>query len=142
MSTTTRRTYGGAQAVAGVFKVASFLVLIGGAITAVQFSHDQSYTGNKGQIEVGIIAGTIFTAAAVAFFAYVLDLLIGIERNTSSGRSARPAEAPSPQPVTSAPSVASPPVPAFGKPGWYSDPQGLTRVRYWDGHDWTDQTQT
>jgi Protein of unknown function (DUF2510) len=141
MSAPTHRSYSGAHAVAGVFKLASFLVIIGGVVTAVQISHDQSYVGNKDGIEAGIIAGTIFTAAAVAFFAYVLDLLIGIERNTFAGRSARPAEAPSPQLVTSAPSVASPPVPALGKPGWYSDPQGLARVRYWDGHAWTDQTQ-
>lgn len=142
MSTPIRRTYGGAQAVAAIFKIASFLVVIGGVLAAAEVDRSQTYIGNKGPAVVGIVAGTIFTAAAVAFFAYVLDLLIGIERNTFSGRSARTVETPPSQPVTSVASVDSPQVvPAFGKPGWYSDPQGLARVRFWDGQAWTDVTQ-
>lgn len=26
-------------------------------------------------------------------------------------------------------------------PGWYPDPHGEPRERYWDGHTWTDQTR-
>lgn len=141
MSTPIRRTYGGAHAVAAIFKIASFLVIIGGVLVATEVNRSQTYIGNKGPAEVGIVAGTIFTAAAVAFFAYVLDLLIGIERNTSSGRSARTVETPPFQPSSSVTPTASTQVPAFGKPGWYSDPQGVARVRYWDGQMWTDQTQ-
>jgi hypothetical protein len=138
MSTPSHRTYGGAHAVAGVFKIASFLVIIGGVVALANVGSNQSYIGDKGPVVAGIIAGTMFTSAAVAFFAYVLDLLIGIERNTSSGPSARTVETPSPQPIAP---TASPLVPAFGKPGWYSDPQRVARVRYWDGQVWTDQMQ-
>ncbi len=108
-----------------MLKIASFLVILGGIATVAEVAKDQSYIGNKGPAVVGIIAGTIFTAAAVAFFAYVLDLLLGIERNTSSGWSDRTLVGrPSQSMTTSETPVASPVVPAFGKPGWYSDPQG------------------
>jgi uncharacterized RDD family membrane protein YckC len=34
-----------------------------------------------------------------------------------------------------------PPPPASGpSPGWYDDPQGQARLRWWDGQRWTDQT--
>jgi hypothetical protein len=53
-----------------------------------------------------------------------------------------PAAAPSPQPA--APAPAPTPQPAGGGPGqpagWYPDPQGRARVRYWDGSAWTDHT--
>ncbi len=26
-------------------------------------------------------------------------------------------------------------------PGWYPDPHGEPRERFWDGHGWTDQTR-
>ena len=36
---------------------------------------------------------------------------------------------------------AAPPAQSAGPPaGWYPDPQGQARLRYWDGHAWTDQT--
>lgn len=78
MSTTPHRTYGGAHTVAGVFKIASFLVIIGGVVALANAGSNQSYIGDKGPAVAGIIAGTIFASAAIAFFAYVLDLLIGI----------------------------------------------------------------
>ena len=79
MSSRVHRSYGGARAVSTVFKFASIFVIIGGVLVAIQFSHDQLYPGNNGRAIVGVIAGTIFTAAAVAFFADVLDQFIGIE---------------------------------------------------------------
>ncbi len=142
MARSGHRLYGGAHAVAVVFKIAAILVIIGGVGGVVGIDRDLSYVGNKAPVVVGIIAGTIFTAAAVAFFAYVLDLLMGIERNTFAGRSAPTSEAPPPRPMTPLPPMASPPTPTFGKAGWYSDPQGLARVRYWDGAAWTNQTQS
>jgi hypothetical protein len=129
MSTPSRRSYGGAHAVAVVFKIGSLVVIVGGVIALANVGSSQFYIGDKGTADAGIIAGTIFTAAAIAFFAYVLDLLIGIERNTTSG---------SPGNIQAAP----PQAPVFPAPGWYSDPQGVTRVRFWDGQLWTDQTQT
>jgi hypothetical protein len=42
------------------------------------------------------------------------------------------------------PAAAPPGQPAAGgpgqPPGWYPDPQGKARVRYWDGTSWTDHT--
>lgn len=82
------RTYGGASAVSVIFKAASLLVLIGGGISAYEtaralHNHGDS-SGTVTGIVIGIIAGTIITAASLAFFAYVLDLLKGIESNTLS----------------------------------------------------------
>lgn len=138
MSPTRHRSYGGAYAVAAIFKIASFLIIIGGAVSAVALNRDLNYIGNKNVLLVGIIAGTVFSAAAVAFFAYVLDLLIGIQRNTLSASTTRPVQTPRPFPTAQTP---PPEVPIFGKPGWYADPQGVFRVRYWDGQAWTERTQ-
>jgi hypothetical protein len=46
------------------------------------------------------------------------------------------------QPAAAAPApMAQPPAGGPGQPaGWYPDPQGQARVRYWDGSAWTDHT--
>ena len=67
-----------------VFKVLAWLVIVGGIITAASVGSEHSYIGNKGVAVVTIIVMTIFTAAAVAFFGYVLDLLLDIRKNTAS----------------------------------------------------------
>ena len=36
--------------------------------------------------------------------------------------------------------VAPPPPTAGPPPGWYTDPRGEARVRYWDGSAWTSHT--
>lgn len=44
-------------------------------------------------------------------------------------------------PSPSAPPAPPPPPAAAGPaPGWYDDPQGQARLRWWDGQRWTDQT--
>lgn len=45
---------------------------------------------------------------------------------------AQPAGFPPPQP--------QPQAPAATPPGWYDDPHGQARLRWWDGQTWTDQT--
>jgi hypothetical protein len=52
--------------------------------------------------------------------------------------------------VVRANAVGSPPIPpvqplvpqpaAATPPGWHPDPQGVKRLRWWDGTRWTDQT--
>jgi hypothetical protein len=86
---TKRITFNGAQAVAVFFKVTAVVMLIGGVITAAAVGTSHSYTGHKAGVVIDIIAGTVFTAASVAFFGYVLELLLGIERNTAAGRPER-----------------------------------------------------
>jgi hypothetical protein len=56
---------------------------------------------------------------------------------------ARPAsqEPTSVQPSATPASAGAAPPEAAGPPaGWYPDPQGQARLRYWDGGAWTDQT--
>jgi Protein of unknown function (DUF2510) len=56
----------------------------------------------------------------------------------------QPESAPQP-PSPAAPSPATPtpaaqPESSGPAPGWYPDPQGQKRLRYWDGSRWTEQT--
>jgi len=84
----TRRSYRGAKVVSAVFKIVAWLVIVGGIIGAVVTSralhHSGATTGHVAGVGIGIGAGSILTAAAFAFFAYVLDLLIDIASNTDS----------------------------------------------------------
>jgi hypothetical protein len=79
-------SYAGAAVVAAVLKVTALLILIGGIILAIRTAAHLHQSHTSGGVVlanvVGIVAGTIVGAAAIAFFAYVLDLLIGIEWNT------------------------------------------------------------
>jgi hypothetical protein len=67
----------GAQLVSGVFKVAAWLTLIGGVISAIAAQrHEQAiYASNSALIVTYIVVGSVLTASVFAFFAYVLDLL-------------------------------------------------------------------
>jgi hypothetical protein len=134
MSPRRHRSYAGAHAVSVIFKIVAVLILIGGVAAAIEVHRDLNnfYTGtNTNGLTLWIIAGTIVSASAVAFFAYVLDLLIGIERNTFPDGSFRQVDVPRPmqptqvistpppmqvaapvQAATRPPQVTSPPPPA------------------------------
>lgn len=83
-----------------VFKVAAWLVLIGGGIAIYyveeHIGHD---TSTRTTIEVlsGMAGGTVLLAACLAFFAYVLDLLMEIEWNTFDVAYPESGSDPSPQ---------------------------------------------
>ncbi len=69
-----------------VFKIGAWLVILGGGITAIESASTLHHSGATGRnvaaVVVGIVAGSIFAAAALSCFAYVLDLVIDIEWNT------------------------------------------------------------
>jgi hypothetical protein len=133
------QSFGGAKTVSGIFKIAAVLIIIGGVVSAISLAHHNSTIGNSqntGGEVVGIIGGTIFAAAAVLFFAYVLDLLIAIQQNTIPSAQASAPAVPNPT------AQATRRAPVYPEPGWYPDPQGIGRVRFWDGQAWTDRVQT
>ncbi|NEK59906.1 DUF2510 domain-containing protein [Geodermatophilus sabuli] len=43
--------------------------------------------------------------------------------------------------AAAAPALAAPaPAPSGPPPGFYTDPQGLAPMRWWDGYAWTEHT--
>ena len=90
----------GARTVAIVFQVLAWVVLAAGALSAVEASralHDVGAShGNVLAVVAGIIGGTIIAASAMAFFGYVLQLLVAIHydvRLEESSRAARELDA-------------------------------------------------
>jgi hypothetical protein len=75
-----------AALVSTIFKVAAWLVLLSGAVVGYLVETHLSSTSTSAHVSIEIVAGiaaaTILIAASLAFFAYVLDLLIEIEWNT------------------------------------------------------------
>jgi len=78
-----RRRQVGPNIVSGVFKMAAIVVLGAGGLAAYGAADGLSALGashgNAAVVAVAIVAGTIFLAAALLFFAYVLDLLVDID---------------------------------------------------------------
>jgi hypothetical protein len=76
------KDFSGAQSVAGVFHVLAWLVAIGGVVAAAAaYRHlhgDGSSNSNVAVVVGSILGGTIVTAAMLAFFGYVLELLVAI----------------------------------------------------------------
>jgi hypothetical protein len=72
----------GARTVAVVFKVLAWVVLASGALSAFEAAHalhdGGASNGNIVAVVAGIVGGTIIAASAMAFFAYVLQLLVAI----------------------------------------------------------------
>lgn len=69
----------GPQVVAFVFKFLALLTLAGAAISIAVLVRNHSASG----VEItGLVIGAAASAAAFAFFAYVLELLLDIRSNT------------------------------------------------------------
>ncbi len=89
-----------------------------------------------------IVAPSIVSSfgSALAWLAGLVLLIIGLVRGRRPAVAAAPASAPvSLAPPPAAPSVAvQAPAPAATPQGWYSDPKGEARLRWWDGQQWTD----
>jgi len=68
-------------------------------------------------------------------------LIAGLIRGSKSGKpTVAPPIVPVPPPIVPAP-VETPVVPApvrLVQPGWYDDPRGEARLRWWDGQQWTE----
>jgi hypothetical protein len=71
----------GAEMVAWVFKVAAVVVVICGIFGAVVvgFGHASMSVEAYVAAAIGIGLGAVFVSAGLAFFGYVLDLLVGIK---------------------------------------------------------------
>lgn len=76
------KDFSGAQSVARIFHVLAWLVVIGGVVaaaTAYRHLHgDGSSHGDVVVVVGSILGGTILTAAMLAFFGYVLELLVAL----------------------------------------------------------------
>jgi hypothetical protein len=145
MATNGSPSYGGARTVSVIFKVFAGLILIGGIISAISVANNNNSTfgdsQNTGGEVVAIIGGAVLGAAAVLFFAYVLDLLLGIQRNTVSVAFASPSAGPGGIHGQSGQVPTLKRAAVFPEPGWYDDPWKISRVRYWDGKEWTGDVQ-
>jgi hypothetical protein len=86
-SITYQERYVGAKITSGVLKVFGILWFIAGVIVAVRTNQtygDKGVAGTSLLVVLAIeIAATILGAAVFAFFAYVLDLLLGIWEETA-----------------------------------------------------------
>ena len=137
MATGDARSYAGARTVSVIFKIFAGLILLGGIITAISVANDNNNntystlggSQNTGGEVVAIIAGSVLGAAAVLFFAYVLDLLLGIQRNTVAVVFGAPSGITGGLQSHATAQVATPGRAAvFPEPGWYEDPWKLSRV--------------
>jgi Protein of unknown function (DUF2510)/zinc-ribbon domain len=112
----------------------------------------RNQNGGDGQI-ASVNGGSglyLYTVAVVAI--WISAIRIWIAKRDHSGSSSLPfAMSPSPGETaqgwvaapSQAPATATQIVPPSAQPapGWYADPHGAARVRYWDGGAWTEQTQ-
>jgi hypothetical protein len=71
----------GAQALSALFKVLAMCVVVAGVFAAVEGSRVLQGTGlggSKPVVVLGIVGVTVVAASALAFFGYVLELLVAV----------------------------------------------------------------
>jgi hypothetical protein len=91
----------------------------------IQTPFGDVFRNNVGWIVAVVMGGLLFVGGLVL-------LIVGIARRSSARRAAR---FPTPQAGSVPP---APPTPAVAPAGWFPDPHGQHRLRYWDGTIWTD----
>lgn len=128
-------------------------LLVGGFLLLIPINFiSYGETSNMGAgMWIGAAAAIVFTVAAALLpvsAAHQSSPSYGYAPATSSPPQhaqppeAPPASAPTPAP-TPPPAKAPEPAPAAASTtpaGWYSDPTGQSRLRYWDGSTWTEST--
>jgi len=90
----TYANFRGAAALSAFFKVFAVIVVGAGVIAAILIGrslHADGAGGNTAAVVVGIIGGSVVAASAVAFFGFVLELLIAIHFGVRFSDSAREA---------------------------------------------------
>jgi Protein of unknown function (DUF2510) len=104
-----------------------------------------SYTSHlRAGAWLGVVAALLFMVAI-----WLLPLSPATAQPAASTWNAAPAapaapvapvapQAPAPPPPAKAPEPA--PAAAAAPAGWYADPSGQARLRYWDGSSWTEST--
>lgn len=97
------RGHSGPLLVKTIFQTAALLVAVAGVVlglvAARNLSDHHESGGTTVAITAGIMVGSLLTAAAFAFFAYVLDLLVNVDLNTRGLRYWDPVEADLPEEV-------------------------------------------
>jgi hypothetical protein len=100
------------------------LVLLGGSIDSFVYISFH-YTGLSTGFWLQPVGGLLLAAGALlTYLAWDADY------------ATFPAVQSTAAPVPAEPAPPTPEVPA----GWYPDPSGTARQRYWDGRQWTSQT--
>jgi hypothetical protein len=98
----THDNFPGARAVAIVFKALALLVVIAGVVAAVESGRAIHSVGGSNSnviaVVAGIIGGTIIAASAMAFFGYVLQLLVALHFDVRYEESSKVAETMGPRP--------------------------------------------
>jgi len=84
----------------------------------------------------------VYVAGAV--IGAVVGLVVGLFRIFRAERTrSRSTSSATPSPGRStSPPIAAPLIPHTREPGWYPDPWGATRLRWWEGSRWTDRVQS
>ena len=84
----------GARTVAVVFKTLAIVTLAIGILAATELARSTSIHGSDRTASVaGVVGGTIIAASAMAFFGYVLQLLVAIHFDVRCEESAKLADA-------------------------------------------------
>ncbi len=97
----------------------------------------QKPLGDVVRDNVGWIIAT--AGGGLLFLGGIVLLIVGLARRSSARRAATLRYAPvGTSPPMPAPTA--PPTPVVAPAGWFPDPHGQRRLRYWDGTIWTEHT--